>query len=163
MATPWMIARPGSKVGISTTDPGPAEDATITTFVDGDFTCLITSAVLTPTAGTDANDLPGTFCEPAVSIPLPSASTWTLDLSTVQDANDPDGLSAYLYLHDGEEGWVYVSTGPADGFPKWVAHVYLNAASIGGAPATPLLADVSFRCIDKPDIAFVAGVVTASA
>jgi len=123
MATPWMITRPGSQLGISLTDPGPAEDALITTFVDGTFSCQITSATLTPTAGTDTVDLPGTFCDAAQSLPLPSLSTWTLDVSLVQDANDPDGISAYLLAHDSKEAWVYVSTGASDGFPKWVAHV----------------------------------------
>lgn len=164
MATPWMITRPGSKVGFTLTDPGPAEDATITTFVDGDFTCLTTSAMLTPTAGTNTSDVPGSFCDPDISIPLPSVSTWTIDMELIQDANDPAGVLAFLLANDGVEGWVYVSTGAADGFPKWVAHVYFSAAAIGGAPATPLLASVSFRLLEPPDVAFVAGLpLTAEA
>jgi hypothetical protein len=163
MATPWMITRPGSKVGFTLTDPGPASAATITTFTDGDFTCLTTSATLTPTAGTATSTIPGSMCEPEMEIPLPSKSTWTLDLELIQDANDPDGVLAFLLANDGVEGWVYVSTGASDGFPKWVAHVYFSAAAIGGAPATPLLATVSFRLLEAPDVAFTSGVMAAEA
>lgn len=153
----WMIARPGSMVGMTTTDPGIADStalaaALITEF--DDFTCQITSATLTPTAGSETSDLPGTFCEPARSVPLPASSEWAFDLSLVQDANTTAGLLQFLFENDGVEGWVYVSTGATDAIPKFLGHVYLGAAAIGGAPATPLIADVSFRCIDKPIVAF---------
>ena len=97
---------------------------------------------------------PGTFCEPARTVPLPSTSEWAFDLSLVQDANTTAGLLQFLFENDGVEGWVYVSTGATDAIPKFLGHVYLGAAAIGGAPATPLIADVSFRCIDKPIVAF---------
>ena len=167
MALPWMIAQPGSKLGITTTDPAvdtPAELLlyTIATgMVDGDFTCQITSAVTTPTAATAATDVPGSWCTPGYSQPLPGASTWTLDIEMIQDANDPDGLSAYLYEHDGVEGWVYMATGAAEGPPKCMSHVYLQASAIGGTPATPLTATVNFRCLEKPLWAFAPAVALA--
>ena len=68
----WMIARPGSMVGFTTTDPGVADATALATEVItgyDDFTCQITSATLTPTAGSESSDLPGTFCEPARSVP----------------------------------------------------------------------------------------------
>jgi hypothetical protein len=152
-----MIARPGSMVGFTTTDPSVADAAALATEVItgyDDFTCQITSATLTPTAGSDTSDLPGTFCQPAQTIPLPAASEWAMDISLVQDANTTAGLLQFLFDNDGVEGWVYVSTGATDKIPKFLGHVYLGAAAIGGAPATPLISDVSFRCIDKPIVAF---------
>lgn len=152
---PFMIDRPGSHLGITTTDPGigtaaELEAATISEFTDGDFTCAIGSATLTPTGGSATQEQIGTMCRPARTVPILSESSWTLDVTLEQDAGSTPGIQEYLADNDGLEGWVYVSTGNDDKPPKWLAHVELRAAAVGGAPAVPLTADVSFRLLEKP-------------
>ena len=108
------------------------------------------SFVLSPTAGTETADQEGTFCVPASSVPVASTATWTADIRLRQDPDDPSGISLFLLANDGAEAWVYVSTGATDAIPKFLAHVYLSPAALGGPPAAPLYADVSFRLIDPP-------------
>ena len=130
------IKRPGSKLGISLTDPGIADSAalaiaTITEFED--FTCSVVSA-----------------------------SSWTL-VVRIRQEDVADGMTAFLLENDGSEGWFYTATGATDAVPKFLGRGEIAASAMGGEPGGPLYADVTFRLFDKPIAAWVPAVLMADA
>lgn len=112
-----------------------------------DFSCQVIGATLTASA--NVSQVPATFCAPASDVP--SASSWALDLRFLQDWTDPDGLSMFLYLHDGERA-VFTLTPTADAAPAATGTVTLVAGSLGGEAGTPLEASVTLPCLGKPDV-----------
>jgi hypothetical protein len=156
----FTINRPGSKVGITVTDPGPL-DITSTIADYDDFTCSIISAVFTPSPSTDSVDTLGTFCLAGTTTPVPKLSTWTVELNTVQDPDDPMGLSMFLAMHDSHNGWVYVSTTATDLAPKMWAPVYISAAAVGGEAAQPLTATATLQVVGQPMFQSGTNIITA--
>jgi hypothetical protein len=156
----FTIDRPGSKVGITTTDPGPLDASSVIADYD-DFTCSIISAIWTPSPSTDTVDTLGTYCVAGTTTPVPKLSTWTVELNTVQDPDDPQGLSMFLAMNDSHEAWVYVSTGATDLAPKMWAHVYVSAAAIGGEAAQPLTATATLQVTGQPMFQSGTNIITA--
>jgi hypothetical protein len=137
---------PGGKavdlVALADYDPG-----------SGGWTCQMTSGALTPSPNTTTSDVPATFCKPAKSIPTPGETTFTLDLTFLQDPNVSTGLSAYLYANDTKEAYVYF--GMNDGEPpRMIGRVRLAAGLVGGDARTTLVATVSLPLVRRPDIEF---------
>jgi hypothetical protein len=117
------------------------------------WTCQMTSGALTPAANTTTSDIPATFCKPAKSVPTPGETTFTLDLTFLQDPNVAVGLSAYLYANDTKEAFAYF--GMNDGEPpRMIGRVRLAAGLIGGDARTALVATVSLPLVRRPDIEF---------
>lgn len=135
---------------------GKAVDAVSLTDYDAGsagWTCQSTSGALTSTANTTTSDIPATFCSPAKSTPTPGETSFSLDVSFLQDPNVSTGLAAYLYEHDTEEAYFYF--GMNDGEPpRAIGRVRLAASQIGGAARTTLTADVSFPLTRRADIEF---------
>lgn len=132
------------------------------------WTCQATSGALTATQDTTTVDVPATFCNPARSIPQPAQTSYSLDLSFLQDPNVAAGLSAFLFEHDTEEAYVLFgmdgSTETPAGTvnpPKLIGRVRLVAGTIGGAARTTLTADVSLPLSSKPQIMFGTGATTS--
>lgn len=117
------------------------------------WTCQATSGSLTPSANTTTQDIPATFCAVAKSTPTPGETTFSLDLSFLQDPSVAAGLSAYLYEHDTEEAYAYFGMNDSEP-PRMIGRVRLAAGVIGGEARTTLTADVSLPLVRRPDIEF---------
>ena len=96
MPVPFKIET--GEFGLSITDPGVAvADATLADYTD--FSCVVTSGALI-SGGNNLNteDVPGTFCSPGTTTNSPTATTWTLDASVLQDPEETvlTGLADFL-------------------------------------------------------------------
>jgi len=147
---------------------GATVDTAVLTDYEADsasWQCQATSGALTATQDTTTVDVPATFCNPARSIPQPAQTSYSLDLSFLQDPNVAAGLSAFLFEHDTEEAYVLFGMGgEAAGDvnpPKLIGRVRLVAGTIGGAARTTLTADVSLPLSSKPQIMFGTGAITS--
>lgn len=123
------------------------------------WSCQTTSGALTASQDTTTVDVPATFCQPARTIPQPASTSYSLDLTFLQDPNVAAGLSAFLFEHDTEEAYVLFAMTSSDvlGPPKMIGRVRLVAGTIGGAARTTLTADVSLPLVSKPQIQFGTG------
>src|SRR6185436_10335772 len=102
---------------------------------------------------TTTSDIPATFCKPGKSIPTPGESTFSLDLTFLQDPNVAVGLNAYLYEHDTEEAYAYFGLNDGEP-PRMIGRVRLSAGLIGGDARTTLVATISLPLVRRPDIEF---------
>lgn len=117
------------------------------------WTCQATAGALTASPNTTTQDIPATFCSPARSVPQPGETSYSVDISFLQDPNVAIGLSAYLYENDTMEAFVYF--GLDDGNPpRLIGRVRLAAGTIGGEARATLTADVSLPLVRRPDIEF---------
>lgn len=117
------------------------------------WTCQTTAGALTATQDTTTTDVPATFCAPAKSIPQPAQTSFSLDLSFLQDPQIKLGLSRFLFENDTKEAYVFFGmNGWAP--PKMIGRVRLVAGTIGGEARTTLTADVSLPLSGRPQIAF---------
>jgi len=127
------------------------------------WTCQATAGALTAAQDTTTTDVPATFCGPARSIPQPAETSYTLDLSFLQDPNVAAGFNAFLFENDTLEA--YVLFGMADNTgtlpPKMIGRVRLVAGTIGGPARETLTADVSLPLSSKPQIMFGTGTTTS--
>ena len=117
------------------------------------WTCQMTSGALTPSANTTTSDIPATFCKPGKSIPTPGETTFSLDLTFLQDPNVAVGLNAFLYEHDTEEAYAYFGLNDGEP-PRMTGRVRLSAGLIGGDARTTLVATISLPLVRRPDIEF---------
>ena len=140
----WLA--PGGK----TADTVAASDYNVSS---GLWTCQATSGALTASQDTTTTDVPATFCGPARSIPQPAQTSFTLDLSFLQDPNVKLGFSRYLYENDTLEAFVFFGMNTWEP-PKMVGRCRLIAGTIGGAARSVLTADVSLPMSSKPQISF---------
>lgn len=125
----------------------------------GGWSCQSTSGALVPSANTTTQDIPPTLCVPGKTTPTPGETSFSLDVSFLQDPNVSTGLAAFLYEFDTEEAYFYF--GMDDGNPpRAIGRVRLAAGMIGGAARSVLTADVSFPLVRRADIEF--GDVTTS-
>jgi hypothetical protein len=123
------------------------------------WSCQATSGALTATANLTTVEVPATFCEPAQSIPQPASTSFSLDMTFLQDANIVDGINRYLFENDTKEAYVFYGLAGEDP-PKMIGRVRLIAGTIGGAARSTLTFDVSLPFSRKPDAEF--GDTTAS-
>ena len=119
----------------------------------GGWTCQMTSGALTPSANTTTSDIPATFCKAGSTVPTPAESTYTLDLTFLQDPNVSTGLNAYLYAHDTQEAYAYFGLNDGEP-PRVIGRVRLAAGLIGGDARTTLVATISLPLVRRPDIEF---------
>lgn len=147
--------------------PGGADvsTATLADYEAGSasWTCQTTSGALTASQDTTTTDVPATFCQPAKSIPQPAETSYSLDLTFLQDPNIAAGLSAFLFEHDTEEAYVLFGLADNTGTlpPKMIGRVRLVSGTIGGAARTTLTSDVSLPLSRKPQIMFGTGSTTS--
>jgi hypothetical protein len=126
------------------------------------WTCQQTSGALTASQDTTTTDVPATFCSPARSIPQPAETSYSLDLSFLQDPQIAAGFNAFLFEYDTQEAYVLFGMADNSGTlpPKLIGRVRLVAGTIGGAARETLTADVSLPLSSKPQIMFGTGATT---
>jgi len=117
------------------------------------WSCQATSGALTTTPNVTNEDVPATFCGPASSIPVAAASSFSLDLSFLQDPIIVTGINRFLFENDTGEAYVFFGLNAMDP-PKMTGRCRIVAGTIGGAARTSLTFDVSLPLMRKPDIEF---------
>lgn len=127
--------------------------ADYTSAAGGDFSCQITSGALTAAPNTTTEETPATFCSPAVSTTKVGVTSYTVDISALQDPNVVAGLNRYLFENDTLLAYVFLGL---DGVnpPKVAGRCRLVAGTIGGDARTTLTFDLSLPMEAKPDIEF---------
>jgi hypothetical protein len=125
------------------TTPGPG----------GDFSCQITSGALTASPNTTDDTTPATFCSPEVTTTKVGVTSYTVDISALQDPQVVAGLNRYLFEHDTKAAYVLLGL---DGVnpPKVAGRCRLVAGTIGGDARTTLTFDLSLPMDAKPDVEF---------
>jgi len=117
------------------------------------WSCQVTSGALTATPNVTTTEVPATFCEAAQSIPQPAQTSFSVDVSALQDVNVMAGLNRFLFENDTDECYFYL--GLDDGNPpRVIGRCRAVAGAIGGAARTSLTFDVSLPVSRKPDIEF---------
>jgi len=115
--------------------------------------CQVTSGALTASANTNDTEVPATFCSPAKTVPQPGETSYSLDLSVLQDPNVSTGLSRFLFEHDTEEAY-FLLGGDGDEPPRAIGRCRIIAGAFLGEARATLTTDVSMPVSRKPDIAF---------
>lgn len=120
-----------------------------------DFSCQVTSGALNASANTSQQTTPATFCAPEVSRTSVGVTSYTLDVTGLQDANaDPaTSISRYLFEHDTKLAYFMIGF---DGVnpPKAIGKVRLIAGALGGDARTDLTFTLSLPVEVKPDVMF---------
>lgn len=108
-----------------------------------DYTEAVSQAEFTPTTST------GTWTGIGGNqLSFNSPTTWVLTTALAQD-NTEDGLSDFLFDHDGEAATVRLT--PVDGGRSWEGDVTLSPTAIGGtAGNTPAVGTATFPLQGKP-------------
>ena len=111
------------------------------------------SGQLQATPSTTTTDVPATWCEPAETVPSPGKTSFEFVGSFLQDINVSTGLNRFLFEHDTEEAYIYISWG-GDNPPKAIGRVRLASGTMGGEARTNLIADFTLPMTRKPDVEF---------
>lgn len=90
-------------------------------------------------------------------------TTWSLDITAIQDFTDPDGF--VIYTHDNNGTTVPFSWCPGDSAtePTWTGSCQVRAVTVGGEVATQLTTDASLPIIGTPTRTPPAGGAAATA
>jgi hypothetical protein len=126
----------------------------------GDFSCQISSGALSASPNTTTDSTPATFCSPEETTTGVGVTSYTLDVTFLQDPDLMAGLNRYLFEWDTFEAYFYLGLN-ADAAPKAIGRCRIIAGTIGGDARTKLTATLSLPCSRKPDILFGTGVSTA--
>lgn len=114
-----------------------------------DFSCQVNVGAITPAP--NAVDIPATFCVGAS--PSAAPSSFSLDLTILQDWGAVDSISQYLFDHDAEESEFELSGIAVTGADVVATgSLTIVAGALGGEAATPLTAQVSLPILGKPTI-----------
>jgi hypothetical protein len=138
------------------------ETAVIANYVSGslgDFSCQISSGALSASPNTTTDSTPATFCSPEETTTSVGVTSYTLDVTFMQDPDLMNGLNRYLFEHDTEELYFYLGLN-ADLAPKAIGRLRCIAGTIGGDARTKLTATLSLPLSRKPDVLFGAGAST---
>jgi len=123
------------------------------------WSCQVTSGALNATPNVTTVEVPATFCEAASSVPSPGQTSFTIDVSFLQDPDVVAGLNRFLFENDTKECYFYLGLDDSNP-PRVIGRCRAVSGTIGGAARTSLTADVSLPVSRKPDIEF--GTATAS-
>jgi hypothetical protein len=135
----------------------PVDQVTLADYVTpgpgGDFSCQVTSGALSASPNTSDDTTPATFCAPEVTTTKVGVTSYTLDVSFLQDPNIVAGLNRFLFEHDTKAAYFLLGL---DGVnpPKVAGRCRLVAGTIGGDARVTLTADLSLPCDQKPDVEF---------
>jgi hypothetical protein len=124
----------------------------------GDFSCQITSGALTASPNTTTDSTPATFCSAEETTTKVGVTSFSLDVTFMQDPDLMNGLNRYLFEWDTYEAYFYFAL--ADDSPQAIGRCRIIAGTIGGDARTKLTATLSLPCSRKPDILFGSGVST---
>lgn len=139
--------------GLSITDPAVADPcAALATAYDA-FSCQITSGALTASPNVTDETIPATWCDPEQTSPNVGATSYSLDLTYLQDPDLVDGLSQFLFEHDTEVAYFFMGLA-GDDPPKATGRIRVVAGAIGGEARVALTASVSLPVDGKPSVCF---------
>jgi hypothetical protein len=111
------------------------------------FSCQPTTSTLTPTQQTEGDPVQ-VLC--GDQLPAASTTTWTLDLTTIQDWTNLEGFVNWAFDHD-QEIWDFeLLFDVATVSPMWKGSVTVSAVPIGGQAGTRLTSDSSWPLLSKP-------------
>ena|SRR2546422_9570547 len=111
-----------------------------------DFSCQPTNVTLTP--NTDEGDTVEVLCGDTLT--SGGSTTWTLDITSVQDFDDPEGFTLWALANDGAQAsfeWLPNDTGLC---PTFSGTVTVRAMAIGGDVAAQNTSDVSWPISGTP-------------
>jgi hypothetical protein len=86
-------------------------------------------------------------------------TSYNLDITFLQDPDVMAGMNRFLFEHDTEEAYWYLSLS-GDVAPKAIGRCRVISGTIGGDARTKLTATLSLPCSRKPDVMFGFGVST---
>lgn len=137
----WIA--PGGKTVETVTEA----DYLTTTGVDA--SCQVQAGAVTATPQANDQTVDATFCEAAETIPQPGATSFSLDVTALQDPNVVGGVAQFLDEHDTE--LIYWMLG-LDGTnpPKAIGKARAIAGTFGGPARTTLTFDVSLPVVGRP-------------
>lgn len=128
------------------------------------WSCQITSGMLTPSQNANDITISPTFCNPGKVIPQPSETSFTLDLEFLQQITQGKGLDSFLFVNDTLEAYFLLALAgevttptPATNKPKAIGRCRLAASAFGGPAREQLTATVSLQLSRRPDIAYGSG------
>lgn len=122
----------------------------------GDFTCQISSGALSASPNTSTDSTPATFCGPEETTTTVGVTSYSLDVTFLQDPDVMLGINRYLFENDADELYFYLGLNN-DVAPKAIGRVRCVAGTIGGDARTKLTATLSLPCSRKPDVYFGVG------
>lgn len=121
-----------------------------------DYSCQVTRAEIAATSNTTTTTVPATFCQAASEASVPVASTFQLNLDSLQDWTVLNGLSAFLFKNDAREmAFALYLVGNDE--PSATGIVICQAGNFGGTPGEPLVSTVTLNIQGYPDIRDNAG------
>lgn len=131
--------------------PAPVSGSPIDPLTLTDYSCQVTRAEITATSNTTTTTVPATFCGPAEERSVPVASTFQLNLDTLQDWTVASGLSAFLFANDATTmAFALYLQGHDE--PSATGLVIVQAGGFGGTPGEPLVSSVVLNIQGYPDI-----------
>lgn len=141
--------------GLTMTEPTPAITDPCTAVSTGftAFTCQVTDGAINASPNVTTETVPATWCDPEETVQNVGATSFTLDLTFLQDPDLVAGLSRFLFENDTAEAWFYLGLDGTDP-PKAVGKCRVVAGTIGGPGRTTLTATVSLPITGKPMICF---------
>jgi hypothetical protein len=141
------------RFGLTLTNPGAGSPCAATIDDYNAYTCQITNGALTASPNVTQETVPATWCDAEESVPQVGATSYSLEISYLQDPDLRDGLSRFLFEHDAALGWFFMGL-DADNPPKAIGQVRLVSGSIGGEGRVTLTADATLPCEGKPAVCF---------
>jgi hypothetical protein len=137
--------------GGATVDTATIDD--YTSAAGGDFSCQVTSGALTASPNTTPNTVPASFCGPEETTTAVGVTSYSVDVSFMQDPDLIAGINRFLFEQDTRECYYYLALAD-DRPPKMVGRCRAIAGTIGGNARENLTATLSLPCSGKPDVAF---------
>lgn len=119
----------------------------------GDFSCAVTSGALSASPQTGTNTTPASFCGPEENVTTVGVTSYTVDVTFLQDPDVVNGLNRFLFENDTLESFFYLGLSD-DNPPKVIGRCRVISGTIGGDARTNLTATLSLPCSGKPDVAF---------
>lgn len=117
------------------------------------FTCQITNGALTASPNVTQETVPATWCDPEESVPQVGATSYSLELSYLQDPDLVNGLSRFLFEHDAALGYFFMGL-DGDNPPKATGQIRFVSGAIGGEGRVTLVADAALPVEGKPAVCF---------
>jgi hypothetical protein len=117
------------------------------------FSCQVQSCQLTASPNTSDETTDPTFCEPEVTTTQVGVTSYSLELTALQDPHIADGISYFSFKNDTK--LAYFALGLKTwGAPKAIGKCRIVAGTFGGGARTDLTTDIACPVETKPDIQF---------
>lgn len=111
------------------------------------FAAQASNVRLTPNTSTEGDPLETLSGD---TISADSKTDWTLNITAVQDFDDPDGFLTYCFDNDGDD--VTYHWKPSADSPSFHGTVSIRAIEIGGDVNKRLTSAAAFPCTAKPTL-----------